>query len=227
MKQLVKLEALRRMRKLNLKDEVIQQFEGHGIIHCSESFGFTTRLSEYELSLVSRYQDFYIYRDLIIYHVIKEDTVRGPMYTYLFVSSDDIDTPHKDLFDSLLRDNTIHCFDDAAETGYRFYHEYSYVEPLNGGLIIKHIYTIEEFKKLVKFEESERYQYYQRLQQMDSGLEHALRAARVTTWVQNQYDLKDEDSIELFERLIDVFSKQDSIEEDSLAEEIAREMEII
>ena len=227
MKQLVKLEALRRMRKLNLKDEVIQQFEEHGIIHCSESFGFTTRLSEYELSLVSRYQDFYSYKDLIIYHVIKEDTARGPMYTYLFVSNDDIDAPHKDLFDSLLRDNSVHCFPDAADTGYTTYHEYSYVEPLNGGLIIKHNCGIDEFKKLIKFEESERYQYYQRLQQEDSGLEHALRAARVTTWVQNQYDLKDEDSIELFERLIDVFGKQDSIEEDSLAEEIAREMEII
>lgn len=71
------------------------------------------------------------------------------------------------------------------------------------------------------------YLFVKQFREDNHEIEYVLRAARVTAWIQEKYNLDDDTSAELFFRMMDVFATDDSEYEDSLAEEIAREMEII
>ena len=71
------------------------------------------------------------------------------------------------------------------------------------------------------------YLFVKQFREDNHEIEYVLRAARVTAWIQDEYGLDDHKAAELFYRMMEVFATDDSEYEDSLAEEIAREMEII
>lgn len=92
---------------------------------------------------------------------------------------------------------------------------------------MKELIKYEALRNTKKLKGINDYLFVKQFRKDNYEIEYVLKAARVTAWIQEKHNLEDDKSAEMFFRMIDVFTTDDSKYEDSLAEEIAREMEII
>ena len=86
MKEKMKEEALRRMKKWNLHENVIREFKDEDKLNKSErSFapGILYYLNEEETAMIKEWEAIY---GGLVYHVIHDYTNIGELYTLLFIS---------------------------------------------------------------------------------------------------------------------------------------------
>lgn len=94
-----KEEALKRMRKLNLFNPLIHEFEKYGTVHQSEPpHGACFSLTEEQKERVREFEE---RNDALVYHIIHEFTNFGELENFLFVSNypDEWGLDHVDLRD--------------------------------------------------------------------------------------------------------------------------------
>ena len=94
-----KEEALKRMRKLNLFNPLINEFEKYGTVHQSEPpHGACFSLTEAQKERVREFEE---RNDALVYHIIHEFTNFGELENFLFVSNypDEWGLDHVDLRD--------------------------------------------------------------------------------------------------------------------------------
>lgn len=151
MNKALKQEAMRRMKKLHLMDEVIEDFKSKELVHRSQEIGILFWLDEEELKLVSDFEKRYSSNQTKVYHVIKRYTDLGVAYTYLYVTVHDLDPYYQNDFDLRLKDNVIFTYFDANQTGYFSEHGTEYCIASFGGLMIPHVPNIEAYRSLRKF----------------------------------------------------------------------------
>jgi hypothetical protein len=147
----LKNEIIRRMKKLNLMDQVIKDFKSTELVYRSERGGILYWLDKTELELVSNFENSLSNVSAKVFHVIKRYTEEGIAYTYLYVTSSDLDKFYQDDFDTRLKDNVIFTFFEAHQTGYFSEHGTEYIESNIGGLMIPHVPNIETYRNLRKF----------------------------------------------------------------------------
>ena len=123
-------EAILRIEQLGLWENVLENFK-QGNINKSETVnlpGMIYGLKDYERELVENWQ---AETGNLAYHVIREDTSMGEMYSILYVSKyeDEWDSDRQDL----LNETAIAYCGLGLD---RTYFEYGYigVKPVNGGL---------------------------------------------------------------------------------------------
>lgn len=80
-----KLEAIKRMMRLNLHPNVLADFK-EDMLNKSESLGFLYWLTAEELTAVMEFEEEH---DAIVYHVIYQSTNFGELYSFLYVKLDD------------------------------------------------------------------------------------------------------------------------------------------
>lgn len=83
LRKLQKAEAIKRMKRLNIMPQAIKEFDKEDKINRSENGGLLYWLNEKEQELVELFEDL---SSGVVYHVIKNFTVDGLMYSLLFVS---------------------------------------------------------------------------------------------------------------------------------------------
>lgn len=81
-----KAEALARMAELKLMPNVIREFKKEDVVYLSEGGGFLYYLEDDEREMVSEYEE---ETGDLVYHVIKNQTEIGMMYTLLYVSQEE------------------------------------------------------------------------------------------------------------------------------------------
>ena len=91
-----KLEAIKRMKKLDIYTQVIKEFEKDNVLNKSESGGILFLLDENEKKMVKEFEEKY---NATVYHLIHNYTEYGELYSFLFVSQykDDWDYDNEDL----------------------------------------------------------------------------------------------------------------------------------
>lgn len=91
-----KLEAIKRMKKLDIYTQVIKEFEKDNVLNKSESGGILFWLDENEKKMVKEFEEKY---NATVYHLIHNYTEYGELYSFLFVSQykDDWDYDNEDL----------------------------------------------------------------------------------------------------------------------------------
>lgn len=91
-----KLEAIKRMKKLDIYTQVIKEFEKDNVLNKSESGGILFWLDENEQKMVKEFEEKY---NATVYHLIHNYTEYGELYSFLFVSQykDDWDYDNEDL----------------------------------------------------------------------------------------------------------------------------------
>lgn len=83
-----KKEAVKRMKKLDIMEQIIEQFEESGRVYLSEIMGFLYWLDKDEQKMVDEFEK---KSGCLVYHVIKNETSFGLLYSLLFVSGSDKD----------------------------------------------------------------------------------------------------------------------------------------
>ena len=78
-----KLEAVKRLKMLELYPTVVKDFEKSGKIYLSESDGILFCLSEDEKEMVKKWEQ---EQNGLVYHVVKTNTNFGLLYSLLYVS---------------------------------------------------------------------------------------------------------------------------------------------
>ena len=78
-----KLEAVKRLKMLELYPTVVKDFEKSGKIYLSESDGILFCLSEDEKEMVKKWEQ---EQNSLVYHVVKTNTNFGLLYSLLYVS---------------------------------------------------------------------------------------------------------------------------------------------
>ena len=91
-----KLEAIKRMKKLDIYTQAIKEFEKDNVLNKSESGGILFWLDENEKKMVKEFEEKY---NATVYHLIHNYTEYGELYSFLFVSQykDDWDYDNEDL----------------------------------------------------------------------------------------------------------------------------------
>ena len=91
-----KLEAIKRMKKLDIYTQAIKEFEKDNMLNKSESGGILFWLDENEKKMVKEFEEKY---NATVYHLIHNYTEYGELYSFLFVSQykDDWDYDNEDL----------------------------------------------------------------------------------------------------------------------------------
>ena len=91
-----KLEAIKRMKKLDIYTQVIKEFEKDNVLNKSESGGRLFWLDENEKKMAKEFEEKY---NATVYHLIHNYTEYGELYSFLFVSQykDDWDYDNEDL----------------------------------------------------------------------------------------------------------------------------------
>lgn len=84
----MKIEAMKRMRKLGLFAYVIKEFKDDDILNLSENGGYLYWLDENQKKIV---EDFEKKSGNVVYHVIRSFTSIGEMLSLLIVSKDEED----------------------------------------------------------------------------------------------------------------------------------------
>lgn len=124
-------EALKRMRKLQLHDNVISDFEEDGTINRSEYMGFLYWLSDEEKSIINKWER---QTGNLVYHIIKNHFEFGLCYSFLYVSKHkdewELDNKDIDLGYVLAYVKNIDCpdFSEYGSIG---------IKKINGGLVRK------------------------------------------------------------------------------------------
>jgi hypothetical protein len=147
----LKHEIIRRMKKLNLMDQVINDFKSTELVYRSERGGILYWLDKTELELVSNFEISLSKFNAKVYHVIKRYTEEGIAYTYLYVTSSDLEKFHQEDFDIRLKDNSVFTYFDKHNTSYFSEHGTEYIESNIGGLMIPYVPNMEAYKNLRKF----------------------------------------------------------------------------
>ena len=131
MKEKMKEEALRRMKKWDLHENVIREFKDEDKLNKSErSFvpGILYYLNEEEENMIKEWEAIY---GGLVYHVIHDYTNLGELYTLLFVSKYEKEWEY---------DNTDIEVEEALcyviNKDYNFNSEFGHctIKPANGGL---------------------------------------------------------------------------------------------
>ena len=78
-----KIEAIARMKLLNLHPNVIREFESETLLNLSESGGFLYWLTDEQKEHVSAFEREY---SALVYHAIHDYTEFGELFTFLYVS---------------------------------------------------------------------------------------------------------------------------------------------
>ncbi len=78
-----KLEAIERMKLLNIYPNTMKEFEKEGIVNLSENGGFLFWLDSEQQAIVNEFEAEY---DALVYHVIHSFTEFGELYSLLYVS---------------------------------------------------------------------------------------------------------------------------------------------
>ena len=91
-----KLEAIKRMKNLDIYTQAIKEFEKDNVLNKSESGGILFWLDENEKKMVKEFEEKY---NATVYHLIHNYTEYGELYSFLFVSQykDDWDYDNEDL----------------------------------------------------------------------------------------------------------------------------------
>jgi hypothetical protein len=147
----LKQEAIRRMKKLNIWDQVIRDYEESDKIYKSEFQGVIYDLTEEELSLVRKFEQKHKEYGTKVYHVIKENTTEGVGYIYFYVSKEDVKDDAKKYFDRNIESNIVYIYFDAADSSWFSEFGTDYFEPWFGGLHCANVTSQEDFNKLSKF----------------------------------------------------------------------------
>ena len=124
----MKIEALERMKKLQLMDCVTRDFRNDGVLYESEGMGALYFLNEDEQKYVD---DFEKSSDCLVYHVIHNMTNFGELYSMLYVSpyEEEWEYDREDLESGIVMANVLNVsggFTDMGSIG---------VRPSIGGLI--------------------------------------------------------------------------------------------
>lgn len=126
-------EAVSRMKKLKIHETPINEFISEGKLNKSEhSWGILTWLTDDEMQNVRDFENKY---NSVVYHVIKDLTEVGTLYTYLYVSD------HEDEWNrenAELEHNRIkHVFAYVYNQSIPEFSEFGTVaiEPANGGIV--------------------------------------------------------------------------------------------
>lgn len=85
LKDAQKQEAIRCMKILQLHENVINEFEKDGQLNVSEHYGALFWLSDKEKKIVEKVESRY---NVLVYHLIKNFTTIGELFTCLCVSDD-------------------------------------------------------------------------------------------------------------------------------------------
>ena len=124
----VRVEALRRMKKLKIHKNVLEEFV-NGTLNESENGGCLYWLNENEKKIVEQFEEDH---KAVVYHVIHQLTNIGELYSLLYVSHDDEEweASNKDLDNGeALVYVYNHSFPDCSEFGYVG------IRPQIGGLV--------------------------------------------------------------------------------------------
>lgn len=78
-----KLEAINRMKLLNLHDNVIREFRDEDKLNLSENGGFLYWLDDEQKAIVDDFEQHY---NATVYHVIRSVTEFGELLSFLYVS---------------------------------------------------------------------------------------------------------------------------------------------
>lgn len=84
-KQKQKQEAIKRMKQLGLYTNAIREFEKDNVLSRSDN-GILFWLTDEEKRLVSKFEREY---DIVVYHVIRNNTKFGMLLSLLYVSNDE------------------------------------------------------------------------------------------------------------------------------------------
>ncbi len=85
-KELQKQEAIERMKMLDIYGQAIEEFKDRDVINKSEFNGILYWLTDKEKQTVKEFEDEF---GGIVYHVIRNNTEFGELYSLLYVSQDD------------------------------------------------------------------------------------------------------------------------------------------
>ena len=81
----IKAEAIKRMTRLDIHENAIEEFDKKNVLNLSEGIGALYWLSEDEQDAVRRFEEEY---DSIVYHIIHNRTEFGELYSYLYVPNE-------------------------------------------------------------------------------------------------------------------------------------------
>ena len=81
-----KIEAISRMKTLNLHSNAIKEFEKEDLINISESYGVLYWLNESQKEYVKEFEQEF---NAVVYHVIYNNTEFGELLAFLYVSNDE------------------------------------------------------------------------------------------------------------------------------------------
>lgn len=99
-KEVRKKDAVKRMRKLKIMENVIQEFMEEDKLYLSEFNGILYWLNEEQKEMVRSFEAEY---NALVYHVIKSYTNIGIMYSLLYISS------HKEEWEQDMMDLDENC----------------------------------------------------------------------------------------------------------------------
>ena len=148
MKHSMKREAVRRLRKLGIMEETIQQFIDDNIVTMSEEMmpgiGILYWANDREKQAI---KDFESNGKYLIYHGIRIRTDQGYIAYFLFVSNDEND---KEYFDYNIQQNVTYIWCDKLDTNYYSEGGTCYIAPGMGGIVEVEVRSEEEYRYLIK-----------------------------------------------------------------------------
>lgn len=116
-KEEMRIEAVKRMRALNLSSTVISDFEKHDTLYLSEGIGYLYFLNEEQLNIVKDFEEKYGY---VVYHVIRSFTNFGEMFAMLFVGeyTEDWEYDNIDIQDNIVMSYVYNVdYPDCSDMG--------------------------------------------------------------------------------------------------------------
>ena len=148
MKHSMKREAVRRLRKLQIMEETIQQFIDDNIVTMSEEMmpgvGILYWANDREKQAIKEFESNGKY---VIYHGIRIRTDEGYIAYFLFVSDDEYD---KQNFDDNIQQNIAYIWCDKLDTSYYSEGGTCYIAPGMGGIVEVDVTSQEEYQQLIK-----------------------------------------------------------------------------
>lgn len=132
LKERQKAEAISRMKKLNIHEQTIKEFEESGVVNKSEGIGYLFWLSDNEKEIVAEFEKEY---GAMVFHVIHSLTNFGELYNLLFVSKHEEEWAS----DNADLDDSMYVIAQVVNATYPEFSEMGgiIVEPSIGGLVRK------------------------------------------------------------------------------------------
>lgn len=125
----MKVEAIERMKMLNMHKNPINEFKRNGKLNLSEQFGALYWLNDKEKEMVRKFEED---NGHLVYHVIKTHTNFGTLYSLMYVSKHDEEweMDHQDLKDG-------YCFAYVVNADEPIFSEFGSIgiRPSIGGVV--------------------------------------------------------------------------------------------